>query len=262
MSAFHAPLQAAERQKIDDFLTVTGFDVALDSIALSAANAPGMLGLPEDRFGQDWKRLAKDVFDTGVMREIAEDILEATLSDTALNHAAGFYASDLGQRLVVAENASQRNADRSGKQQSGRRIIAGLLTDGAPRLEIIKRMNRAVNSADSSVRALQEVQIRFLLAASAAGVIKLKVDAEGLRALMKRQEGEMRRSIQQSALAGSAFTYRDFSDAEIETYTEALEQPEMREVYELLNAVQYEIMANRFEVLARRMAELHPAQDI
>ena len=36
----------------------------------------------------------------------------------------------------------------------------------------------------------------------------------------------------------------------------------MQEVYELLNAVQYEIMANRFEVLAAKMANLHPGQDI
>ncbi len=36
----------------------------------------------------------------------------------------------------------------------------------------------------------------------------------------------------------------------------------MQEVYELLNAVQYEITANRFEELARRLADLTPAQDI
>jgi len=36
----------------------------------------------------------------------------------------------------------------------------------------------------------------------------------------------------------------------------------MARVYELMNAVQYEIMANRFEVLAARMAELQPAQEL
>ncbi len=257
-----APSQAADRDRIGAFLNITGFDVALDSIAMSAGRAPAMLGVPDDQFGNDWERLSRDVFDTGVMRTLAEDILEATLSDSALAHAAGFYATDLGQRLVTAENASHLDADRTGKQQSGREIVAGLLSDDAPRLEIIKRMNMAVSSADSTVRALQEIQIRFLLAADAAGVIKLKVDAEGLRALMKRQSGEMSQSIRQSALAGAAFTYQGFTDDEIEQYAEALEQPQMKLVYELLNAVQYEIMANRFEVLATRMAELHPSQDI
>ncbi len=256
------PVRGGERERIGAFLNVTGFDVALDSIALSAPNAPVMLGLPDAKFGEDWKRLAGEVFDTGVMRGIAEDILEATLSDAALTHAVEFYASDLGRRLVAAENASHMNADRDGKLQSGRDIVAGLLSSGAPRLELIKRMNRAVSSSQTSLRALQEIQIRFLLAAHAAGVIKLNVDAKGLRELMKSREGEMLRSIQRSALAGAAFTYRDFSDAEIESYAAALEHPDMQLVYELLNAVQYEIMANRFEVLATRMAEMHPSQDI
>lgn len=260
--AVPGPAQAADRARIEAFLNVTGFDVALDSIALSAASAPLMLGAEPDDFGSDWERLTAQVFDVTVMRSLATDILEATLSDTALTHAAGFYASDLGQRLVTAENASHMMEDSDAKQQSGTRIIAALVADGSPRLELIKRMNRAVNNADSSVQALQEIQIRFLLAASAAGVIDLKMDGDELRAMMKSQEGDMRRAIQTSALAGAAFTYRDFSDAEIEAYAEALEHPDMRQVYELLNAVQYEIMANRFEVLASRMADLHPSQDI
>lgn len=72
----------------------------------------------------------------------------------------------------------------------------------------------------------------------------------------------MRRALQRSALAGAAWTYRAFSDDDLRRYAEALEQPDMQLVYELLNAVQFEIMANRFEVLAARMADLHPEQDI
>jgi Uncharacterized protein conserved in bacteria (DUF2059) len=202
------------------------------------------------------------VFNQKTMRNLAIDILEATLSDEALSHAAAFYASDLGQRLVAVENASQLMQDDEAKRAEGQQIVADMVATGAPRLELIKRMNRAVGGADFSVQALQEIQVRFLLAASAAGVIALKVDAEELRAMMQAQEGDLRRSLQKSALVGAAYTYRDMSDADIEAYSEALEQPLMQEVYELLNAVQYEIMANRFEVLATKMAELNPSQDL
>lgn len=253
---------AADRARIEAFLNVTGFDVALDSIALSAGEAPQMLGGEAGDFGSDWNRVAADVFDTGVMRGIALDILEQTLSDEALAHAAEFYASDLGRRLVEVENASHMTEDDGEKQAGGTRIVADLVVEGAPRLELLKRMNRAVDAGGSSVRALQEIQLRFLLAASAAGVIELQMDADELAALLKSQEGALRTEIQRSALAGSAWTYRDFSDGDLASYAEALEHPQMAEVYELLNAVQYEIMANRFEVLAGRMADLHPGQDI
>jgi hypothetical protein len=255
-------LSAASRDRIEAFLTTTGFDVALESIALSSRSAPQMLGIDPDGFGSDWTRLADEVFDVGAMHETAVSILEQTLSDEALTHAVDFYASDLGQRLVEAENASHMLEDDEAKQLEGQKIIADLIKDGSQRVESFKRMNKAIDSTGTAVRALQEIQVRFLLAASASGVIELQLDADELRALMKRNEAGMRQSLQLSSLAGAAYTYQGFSDADVDSYVEALEQPLMQGVYELLNAIQYEIMAMRFEVLAARMAELHPAQDI
>ena len=256
------PTHAGDRDRIEAFLEVTGFDVALDSIAFSAGAAPRFLGLEPDAFGADWERLTDEVFDTGVMRVIALDILEKTLDDEALNHAAGFYASELGQRLVEAENLSHMIKDDEIKTAQGLSLIEDMQQEGSDRLTQLRRMNAAIDATNASLRALQEVQVRFLMAASAAGVIELRVDIDEMRARMKQQEGRWRQILEQSGLAGSAFTYRDFSDADVTAYADALEEPLMRRVYELLNAVQYEIMANRFEILASRMADLHPEQDI
>lgn len=258
------PLQvaAANRDRVEAFLTTTGFDVALESIALASGSAPQMLGIDPDGFGSDWTRLTEEVFDTEDMHETAVTILEQTLSDEALGHAVEFYASDLGQRLVEAENASHMIDDDEAKQLEGQEIVAGLIQDGSQRVESLKRMNRAIDSTGTALRALQEIQLRFLLAASASGVIDLQLGADELRQMMKRNETAMRQSLQLSALAGAAYTYQDFSDSDVDAYVEALEQPLMQEVYELLNAIQYEIMAMKFEILAARMADLHPAQDI
>lgn len=256
------PLAAANRDRIEAFLTTTGFDVALESIALASASAPGMLGLDPDGFGADWTRMTQEVFDTGEMHETAVTILEQTLSDQALTHAVEFYATDLGQRLVAAENASHLVEDDEAKQLEGQKIVSGLIQNGSHRVESLKRMNRAIDASGTAVRALQEIQVRFLLAASASGVIDLQLGGDELRQMMKANEPEMRRSLQLSSLAGAAYTYQTFSDADVDAYADALEAPLMQEVYELLNAIQYEIMAMRFEVLAARMAELRPAQDI
>lgn len=253
---------AANRDRIEAFLNTTGFDVALESIALASGSAPEMLGIDPDGFGSDWTRLTEEVFDTELMHETAVSILEETLSDEALAHAVEFYASDLGQRLVEVENAAHLNEDEEAKQQEGQEIVADLVQDGSPRVEQLKRMNTAIDASGTSLRALQEIQLRFLLAASASGVIDLQLDADELRLMLRQNEAGMRQALQLSALAGAAYTYQDFSDAEVEAYAEALEQPLMQEVYELLNAIQYEIMAMRFEVLAVRMADLHPARDI
>ena len=45
------PARAANMDKLEAFLEVTGFDVALESIRLSADSAPQMLGLQAEDFG-------------------------------------------------------------------------------------------------------------------------------------------------------------------------------------------------------------------
>lgn len=254
-------VQAADRASVQAFLKTTGFDVAIDSITLSAENAPAMLGLEDDEFGTEWTYVARRVFDSEFMQERAIGILEATLEDDLLDHAAAFYASDLGLRLVEAENISHFEDDVV-KYDVGSAMVADMVKDGNTRLELLKRMNHAIDPNDVGPDAVQEIQVRFILAASYAGVIELRVDEEGLRAALKETEGELRREMDASALANAAYTYRDFSDDDLRAYAEALEDPDMQTVYELMNAVHFEVMMNRFEALAVELAGVQPSQEL
>lgn len=253
---------AADRAKLEAFLEVTGFDVALESIRLSAGSAPEMLGLQAEDFGSEWTRLTNKVFATDVMHDLALDILEKTLEDDLLSHAAAFYATDLGKRLVVAENASHMKEEGDLKSESGEAIVAGLAALESPRLTYLKRMTDASDSAGVSVRAIQEIQVRFLMAAAGAGIIDLQLEEPDLRELLSSDEDALKAEIAKGAISGAAYTYQAFSDAEVLEYAEALEHPKMRKVYDLMNAVQYEIMANRFEALARAMTDLQPSQEL
>lgn len=253
---------AADRAKLEAFLEVTGFDVALESIRLSAESAPQMLGLEAEDFGSEWTRLTQDVFSNEIMHSLALDILEETLEDDLLTHASDFYATDLGQRLVVVENASHMSEEEALKQESGESIIAGLTRLESPRLDYLERMNKASDSAGTAVRAIQEVQVRFLMAAAGAGVIDFQMDEADLRELLSTDEETIKVEIEAGAMIGSAYTYQSFSDAEVLEYVEALENPKMRQVYDLMNAVQYEVMANRFEALANAMQDLQPSQEL
>lgn len=250
------------RPQIEEFLEVTGFDVALESIRLSADAAPQMLGLAADDFGSEWQRLVNEVFETDLMHDMAIDILERTLTQDLLDHANEFYASDLGTRLVQVENASHMVEEEELKSESGGQILEGLRGIESPRVGILQRLNAASGGEDTSIRSIQEVQIRFLMAAAGAGVIELQMDEPDLRGAMRAQEDEMRTSLRQSALEGAAYTYQAFSDAEMIAYAEALEHPDMKQVYALMNAVQFEIMANRFEAVAERLRGMQPSQDL
>ena len=251
------------QDRLKAFLQVTGFDVALDSIGLSARDAPAMLGKQAEDFGSDWSRVADQVFAPEVVRRMALGILEQTLTEDLLAHAAGFYASDLGQRLVAVENASHMIEDDDAKRAEGAALLADADTDRRAALE---NLVWAIDTNSSGLIAVREVQVRFLMAASAAGILG---DGEGggfdeatLRALLAEQDAELREMMNASTLQNAAYTYRDISLEDLNAYNAALESPQMRQVYELMNAIQFEIMANRFEILAGRMAEMHPGQTL
>jgi len=251
--------RAADRNRLMAFLEVTGFDVALDSIALNAADAPAMIERAPEDFGPAWPRITREVFDRDAMRAMALDILAETLDDEMLAHAAEFYASDLGQRLVAVENAAHLQADDGGAQAEGEALLAAMPED---RRTALQAMNAAIDAGGQSLLAVQEIQFRFLMAASAAGLTEGAIDPDLLRLLLAQGAEEMREEMRASALVNAALTYRSLSTEDLRAYAEALSHPLMARVYELMNAVQFEIMANRFEALAARLAEVPPAQEL
>ncbi|MFU8836180.1 DUF2059 domain-containing protein [Roseovarius autotrophicus] len=259
LSLWHGAALAADRDRLEAFLAVTGFDVALDSIALSAADAPAMIDLAPEDFGLAWPRITAEVFDTAAMRRSALDILAETMDDAMLGHAAAFYASDLGQRLVEVENAAHMRSDDEARRAEGEALLA---TMEAGRRAVLERMTDAVDASGQALLAVQAIQFRFLMAASAAGLTEGALDAELLRLMLAQGAEEMRAPMRASALANAAQTYQDIPTGDLRAYAEALAHPVMARVYELMNAVQYEIMADRFEALALRLAEVPPAQDL
>ena len=88
------------------------------------------------------------------------------------------------------------------------------------------------------------------------------VEEPDLREVMRAQADDLGAQIAANALANAAYTYQSFSDDDLAAYADALEHPKMQQVYTLMNAVQYEIMANRFEAVAARLAAIQPSQDI
>ncbi len=255
------PGLSADRAKLEAFMEVTGFDVALEGLRVSAHNAPAMVGLDAADFGLTWIKVADEVFEPKQLKIDALNILEKTLSDDVLNHAVEFYASPLGQRLVTAENASHL-ADDARKAEEGARLAADLMKRGSPQPQYFLDMSDAVGSIDTGIAQFREVQVRFLLAAMAAGLIEADMSEEDLRMVLGQNDDDIRSEVLQNMINSNAFTYRDFSDIEMREYSEALATDEMRELYELMNAVQYTLMADRYEVLASRMAELHPSQEL
>ncbi len=259
--ASYASDYTADRGKLRAFLEITGFDVAIASLQKGAMAGPGLAGEAPNDFGNEWVRLAEEIFAPDEMIERALDMMEAIMPEHLVDHGAAFYASDLGQRLVVIENAAHMTPDEV-KFPKAEKIVAALVEQNSPRLAQYRAMMDAIGGVENTVRSVIEIQVRYYLAAMAAGTVELDLSEADLRGLMQAQAEQIGESVQVYALLGAAFTYRDLSDADLAAYVEALQHPDMQQVYEILNAIQFEVMAERYERLATALAGLSPQQDI
>jgi hypothetical protein len=252
---------AADREAYRHFLEVTGFDVAITSMQQDAMAGPGLAGGAPDAFGAQWVALARKVFDPEDMLGRTIDMMQSIMPDDLLTFGEDFYASELGQRLVTAENEAAQISDDE-RHSAGEQIMADLLANNPGRLDDYQAMMDAIGGVDASVRAVSEIQVRYLLAADAAGAIDLGLSEQDLRDAVKAQAPQMREAMAQFSILGAAYTYRDMSDEDIKAYRAILEDDRMQQVYQILNGIQYEVMADRYEVLAAGLKGLTPQQTL
>ena len=252
---------AADRGKVAAFVEVTGYGVVIESLQQGAMAGPGMVGDAPATFGKQYSKLAETVFDPTEMRGRALDILTAVMPDALVDAGADFYASDLGQRLVEVENAAHMTAGKE-KFAAGQDLVSSMMTANPTRLDLFTAMDDAIGSADTGQKAIVEIQLRFLLAATAAGVLPEGPSESELRALLTAQAKENESESALYGLISNAYTYRDISDADLKAYVDALRTPQMHQVYEILNATQYQVMIERYELLGARLGELAPQKDL
>lgn len=258
---FGAALVAADRETSRDFLEVTGFDVAITSMQEGAMNGPGIAGADPDAFGSEWVRLSEQVFDPDAMIEDTLDMMEAIMPQELVDHGMDFYGSELGQRLVEAENAGH-GVSNERQMAEGEMIVTRLADENPDRIEEYRKMSAAIGGVEQSTRAIIEIQVRYMMAAMAAGASDIQYSEAELREILSQQSDQLANAISTSGIFGSAYVYQSFSDEEVEAYRKALEDPQMQQVYEILNGIQYEIMGDRYETLAARLADLSPQTDI
>lgn len=254
-------LAAADRESLRKFLEVTGFDVAIRSIQQGAMEGPALAGEAPSDFGRQYTELVREVFDPDQMVERALDMLETVLPDPLLTHAMAFYGSDLGQRIVEAENAAHMTPDEE-KYRLGEDLVRQMLAEDPQRFDLIQRLNEAVGGIDTVVQSVIEIQVRYLMAAQAAGATDFSLSEDELRQTLEAQAGEIARNIAYYGVLGAAYTYRELSDATLEAYVRALETPQMQQVYEILNGVQFQIMAERYQALGAALGELQPQTEL
>lgn len=254
---------AASEEKVNEFLSVTGFDVAIDTLPSSAKGGPAILGLETRDFGPGFELAASRAFDLSTLRGEAIQKISEGLSEEEIEHAIDFYDSPLGRRLVKAENISHFDEDSAARQIRGRIILAGMDADAQEeRMNVLNVLAQASVTMEESLRSQTGAQFRFLVAADYEGLHSLSLPEDMMYGLLLSSMLDMKDEILMDAVVSSAVTYESFSNEELVSYTKALQKEDMQSVYEVMDDVYFDLLGDSFVRLAEEMAKLGVSQEL
>ncbi len=176
------------------------------------------------------------------VRSMLEAKLEGQLSADELGRIAEFLDSDLGQRLTEAETAAA-GADTAKHIESHARELMADLGKNAHRLALFKGLDTATGGTELGT----SIAIGGILAQNYALLAQTppapgKPSFEEVRAEIEKHRFQITAQIAEMSLTGAAYTYREFSDQDIEAYLAFANSPAGQAYFRKIGKVFAEVM--------------------
>ncbi len=127
-----------------------------------------------------------------------------------------WYKGELAQRVIKAEEDNSK-PDKIREMQT---YVASLAQNPLPesRLTLLKRLDAAIRGSAINENMLLKVRMSMVRASNAIVPEATRQSEEQLKKTEERLAAEVKKVVEQQLLGSWAFSYRDISDADFETY--------------------------------------------
>lgn len=250
------PASADASWKIEEILQRTGILRQFEEVPIAFERAADELAAvsADENFKEDFLIVSRAVFNVegmvdqciAIFRERFPEEYEAPISD--------FLQSSLGERINESELYSSSLVNTDVVETIGAKILDALADSDPDRLELYDRMVNDLGLVEQMESLASNVGYAMLVGVFASGKGPVTVPHDGIKALMKAGQEEMRRELRRKVMAHSAFAYRDFSLEEMATYVDVLKTDAGQKFYETLFFAFEEILSPRSLEFGRRLA--------
>ncbi len=206
-------------QLVQQLMVRSGLDKQLDQY-------PGAIqtGLTKYRAASQLENLTDGEFDelirlVGIsynprrLKDGVQQWLARTMSDADLRSVLAWLGSPTGERITKLEE-DVSTPDGFARSQS----TADELMKDAARVELVKKLDRAMKGTESAVNSVHYTTMVLLTAAFAAYPPELRLSAEEINDLAIRTTEPSRPLLERAALRYFLYSYRSLSDDEINLY--------------------------------------------
>ena len=202
--------------------------------------------LPAAQFDQITNAIAKS-FDPARMTKGVRERLAKTLSAEDMKSTLTWLTSPIGEKVTALEKAAA-----SAEAAQARQAFDAELQKGGPRVEQLKRLNRAVKGSEHALEMASESAVAIRVALEASATPSKQPDLQLVKEQVRPELERIKPMLEQQMLLSLLYTYRDLPDEDLAKYIGFAEtEPGKRYHQATMSALSEEVAA-----ASSRMGEL------
>jgi hypothetical protein len=202
-----------DAMQADAFLVIIAQEGRASGLELQDQLFPGQVG-------GAWAAQIDEIYDVGRMSSDLRTALMAVLEGKEISDAVAFFSSGVGAQAIALELSAREAMLDPDIEAASEDALAGMMADGDPRLELIRRFSDANDLIENNVVGALNGNYAFLQALTEGGQGPYVGNSSAILGDVWGQEPEVRENTEQWAWSFFSFAYGPLSDDELEDLIE------------------------------------------
>ncbi len=169
---------------------------------------------------------AARAFDPGALKQKVHKHIQDNLPENDMREAMAWLSSPLGDRIKrLDEKAETPEAYRAMMK------MADKLTGNRARVELVRKLDRAVKATETGVAASMSTQTALIVALTSKMKPDKRPSFETIVNMVEENKGELKSAVEQQSILGFLYSYSELTDAEIGQYLQFAESDSGRKYH-------------------------------
>lgn len=220
----HAASDPAADAKVGRLLEASGMAHSVRQVLpgmVQGINTP-QPGVPANVRGA-LRDAAMQAFQPGPMMEKVRVRMGAALTDRQIGDTLSWLDSPLGSRITAAENEAAEPAALGRMEAYAKELERQ--PPSKQRVNLIGELNRVTGSGELTASMLEAAVLASALGVNAAQPAQQRVPGDVLQKQVKASLPQLRKQAEQMVTLGLHYSYRAFTDKDIQSYLNFLKSP-------------------------------------
>lgn len=172
---------------------------------------------------------AARAFDPGALKQKVHKHIQENLPENDMREAMAWLNSPLGDRIKkLDEKAETPEAYRAMMK------MADKLTGDRGRVELIRKLDKAVKATETGVAASMSTQTALIVALTSKMKPDKRPSFDTIVNMVEENKGELQSAVEQQSILGFLYSYTELTDAEIGQYLKFAESDSGRKYHSVV----------------------------